>query len=158
MKQNEIIKLPDGRHRIETGLFLIVRNDGQHRYYQFVYKRSGTRFSVSLGNAELVQLNRAKELALKYRVMLANGEDPKKFVHPNLQKTKKKKNRKNSFETVAMEAIAARNEVKNWKNPKHHQQWINTITTYAVPVLGDMDVATISRNDVLNVLRPIWRS
>ena len=29
----------------------------------------------------------------------------------------------------------------DWKNPKHAQQWINTLATYAFPLIGRMLVA-----------------
>lgn len=43
-------------------------------------------------------------------------------------------------------------------NPKHRQQWRNTLTTYAVPELGAMLVQEIAVQDVLRVLEPIWRT
>jgi integrase len=45
-----------------------------------------------------------------------------------------------------------------WKNPKHAQQWENTLSTYAYPHIGDLPVADIDEALVLNVLRPIWES
>ena len=46
----------------------------------------------------------------------------------------------------------------SWKNAKHRQQWRNTLATYAIPIIGDMDVAGIATEDVLRVLEPIWRT
>ena len=43
-----------------------------------------------------------------------------------------------------------------WKNAKHRQQWQNTLSTYASPVIGNMDVKTIGFEDVLRVLEPMW--
>ena len=34
----------------------------------------------------------------------------------------------------------------------------NTLATYAIPIIGDMDVAEIATEDVLRVLEPIWRT
>jgi integrase len=45
-----------------------------------------------------------------------------------------------------------------WRNAKHRQQWRNTLDTYALPVLGEMSVATITTGDVLRVLTPIWQN
>jgi integrase len=45
-----------------------------------------------------------------------------------------------------------------WKNLKHGQQWINTLTTYVFPSIGSKKLADITVNDVSEVLRPIWLS
>lgn len=43
-----------------------------------------------------------------------------------------------------------------WKNAKHAQQWTNTLTTYAFPVIGSKHIADVNRADVLKVIEPIW--
>jgi hypothetical protein len=43
-----------------------------------------------------------------------------------------------------------------WRNPKHRQQWPNTLKTYVYPKLGALDVQTVDTDAVLDVLRPIW--
>ena len=45
-----------------------------------------------------------------------------------------------------------------WRNPKHRQQWRNTIKTYASPVFGALPVSEIDTNLVLEALEPIWTS
>ena len=40
-----------------------------------------------------------------------------------------------------------------WRNPKHRQQWRNTLATYAYPILGLLPVADVSTQDVLAVLQ-----
>ncbi len=43
-----------------------------------------------------------------------------------------------------------------FKNAKHAKQWRSTLETYALPVLGSMNVSEIELRDVLRVLEPIW--
>jgi integrase len=43
-----------------------------------------------------------------------------------------------------------------WKSRKHGRQWCATLKTYARDRLGSKPVDTITREDVLAVLRPIW--
>jgi len=43
-----------------------------------------------------------------------------------------------------------------WKNPKHRQQWFNTLETYVYPLIGDMPVTRIDVGDVVKVLTRIW--
>ena len=44
----------------------------------------------------------------------------------------------------------------SWKNPKHRQQWTNTLTTYVYPVFGDLTVGAVDTGLVVRVLEPIW--
>ena len=43
-----------------------------------------------------------------------------------------------------------------WKNPKHRQQWRNTLDTYVHPVIGSLSVQAVDVPLVLKVLQPIW--
>jgi integrase len=43
-----------------------------------------------------------------------------------------------------------------WKNPKHRQQWKNTLATYAYPSFGELSVAAVDTGLVLKALEPIW--
>jgi integrase len=45
-----------------------------------------------------------------------------------------------------------------WKNAKHGQQWINTVSQYALPVLGELPLNEIQPRHIADVLRPIWLS
>src|SRR5262249_47405294 len=43
-----------------------------------------------------------------------------------------------------------------WRNPKHRQQWKNTLATYGSPVVGKLPVSAVDTGLVLKVLEPIW--
>ena len=43
-----------------------------------------------------------------------------------------------------------------WKNKKHREQWINTLTEYAFPVIGKQRVDHVDTPDILRLLSPIW--
>jgi integrase len=45
---------------------------------------------------------------------------------------------------------------QSWKNAKHRQQWVSTLTTYVYPVIGDMPVKRLDVGDVVRVLAPLW--
>lgn len=47
---------------------------------------------------------------------------------------------------------------KEWKNPKHRQQWRSTLSTYVYPQIGQMGVDDIDLQHVLACLEPIWQS
>ena len=60
-----------------------------------------------------------------------------------------------TLEAVA-EAYISEHEA-GWKNPKHRQQWRNTIAAYVSPKLGTRPVSHITTEDILGVLRPVWK-
>ncbi len=45
-----------------------------------------------------------------------------------------------------------------WSNPKHKAQWQSTLNTYASPVIGKLPVAAIGLDEILRILRPIWKT
>jgi len=94
--------------------------------------------------------NRARELKEKIR----DGIDP-------LQERKEKQaalitaqRRGLVFSEAVDQYLSAK--LDQYKNPKHRQQWRNTLRTYAIPELGSMLVHDIQVQDILRVLQPIW--
>ncbi len=59
-----------------------------------------------------------------------------------------------SFDDCAARFIEAKRH--EWKNAKHAQQWQNTLNQHASPVFGSQPIATLTRDDVLRCLEPIW--
>ncbi|WP_278987355.1 phage integrase central domain-containing protein [Sphingobium yanoikuyae] len=55
-----------------------------------------------------------------------------------------------SFKECASNYISA--QQVGWKNSKHRQQWISTLTTYAFPYIGNTDVRAIDTKMVQDVL------
>jgi len=45
-----------------------------------------------------------------------------------------------------------------WRNRKHGDQWISTLTHYAFPLIGDKKLSEIETDDILAILEPIWGS
>ena len=43
-----------------------------------------------------------------------------------------------------------------WRNLKYADQWTNTITTYANPVIGSLPCSDVTTELVLEILKPIW--
>ena len=61
-----------------------------------------------------------------------------------------------TFQQVA-EAYVAAHEA-GWRNPKHRQQWTNTLQGYAYPRIGDLPIAGVDTSHVLSVLQPVWQT
>ena len=110
---------------------------------------------MGLGTCSDISLASAREIAEECRKLLKQGADP-------IETRKKTSIAQNgsqkcvTFEEAADRYIAAHES--SWKNAKHRQQWRNTLATYAIPIIGDMDVAEITTEDILRVLEPIWRT
>ena len=59
-----------------------------------------------------------------------------------------------TFKSCAETYIAAQSP--GWKSAKHAKQWTSSLTTYAYPVIGALDVGDITLEHMLLILQPIW--
>ena len=60
-----------------------------------------------------------------------------------------------TFGTFSKEWVASVED--GFRNPKHRQQWRNTLATYAGPI-ADVPVAELTTAQILGLLQPIWLS
>jgi integrase len=90
------------------------------------------------------------------RGVLARGDDPKAYREQRHRLKELEAARTKTFKNCAEEYIAANRA--GWRNPKHAQQWENTLATYAEPHFGSKGVADVNVEDVKAALLPIWQS
>jgi integrase len=111
---------------------------------------------MGLGPLADVALAKARDAARQARDLLRQGVDP--IDHRNAQRAaaKVEASRAVTFKGYAEGYITSHEA--SWKNPKHRQQWRNSLATYAYPVLGHLPVADVDTAAVLSVLRPVWQS
>lgn len=147
-----VFKLPDGKHSVGPNLNLVVR--GNSRTYVFRYSVDGKRKEKSLGSAEKSSISQAREQAEKFRVGLSEGHAPKTNKEVLVEDARKEE--APTFETYALKTIDKIASVRMWKNAKHKAQWFSTVKTYALPVLGKKKLADIKKQDILEILKPIW--
>ncbi len=135
------------------GLYLQVRGP-ENRSWLFRYKLHGRARLMGLGALSEVSLAEAREAAVAARKLVRQGVDP---IDQRQAKRAEATARAglNTFAEVADAYMAA--HAAGWRNPKHRQQWRNTLDTYAKPVLGSLSVAAIGTAEVTRVLEPIWR-
>ena len=146
--------LPPGMHGDGGGLYLRVQvtsGDRIAKSWLMRYRHAGRRRDMGLGAYPDVSLADARRKAEEARRMLAAGVDPIGAARAAASAA----GGIPSFREAAERYIAAHED--GWRNPKHRQQWRNTLTTYAYPRLGGMSVADIAVGDVLRVLEPIWK-
>ncbi len=135
-----------GRYADGNGLYLVVDPSGAKRWLLRITVQ-GRRRDIGLGSAGLVPLAEARDKAQAMRRIARDDGDP-------LAARREAKKTIPTFK-YAIELVHAENE-PTWKNPKHATQWLTTLKTYAVPVIGDYRVNTIDTPAVLRVLAPIW--
>lgn len=146
----DVLRVPDGKYRIERGLYLNVRRDGSSRSYYFRYNGK----EKTLGTVLDLTFNDAKRLAAKLRLEIAEG-NVEQAMSP---KERVELERIPTFAEVAKKAIDATEKTRRWKNEKHCAQWRSTIATYAIPVIGRKKISDITRADILKVVGPIWET
>lgn len=145
----------DGMHRAGPGLYLRVR--GGSSLWMCRFMQAGKAHEISLGAFSSLTLAAAVAQAADIRARLRAGENvlPTRALNrasepveaPALPLT---------FRDVAERLWASMKP--GWKNPKHAEQWISTLRTYAFPHLGGKPVAEVTTDDVLAALTPIWQS
>ena len=147
----------DGPH---TGLYLQVTpvHERVTRSWVFRYTSPTTRKrrELGLGSARIRKLADARALSAELRLRVLNGVDPKD--ERDRAKTTAISARASliTFDEALVQCMSAK--AIEWKNIKHGQQWQNTLTTYASPLLGRMSVDLITTELVYKVLQPIWQT
>ena len=129
------------------GLYLRVRPSARSWFY--IGTLNGKRIELGLGSVLDVSLAKAREKAAEVRVSTLDGKDPRL----ERSKAEAQTNPDHLFGVFAMKLV---DDIEDgFKNPKHRQQWRNTLKTYAEPLFM-MQLAKITTADVLSVLQPIW--
>lgn len=132
-------------HRVRGGLV--------QRYWIAKMMFGGKRIEVGIGSAHEISLKEAREANEAMRVNARNGIDPR--------------NRKVVADPAGIPTFSEavdlylKEKLKEFSNPKHVQQWENTLRDYASNPkggkgLGGKPVSTITTDDVLAVLKPLW--
>ena len=137
-----------------AGLGLNV-NTGGSRSWVFRARVAGVRRDMGLGGYPDVTLAQARELARVARAKIRAGVDPIEEARAARSALIAARMSAVSFSKATEQYLEAHEA--GWSNPKHRQQWENTLTTYAGPKIGQMLVRDIELPHVLSVLEPIWR-
>ena len=147
----------DGPH---TGLYLQVTpvNERVTRSWVFRYTSPTTRKrrELGLGSTRIRKLADARALSGELRLQVLNGVDPKDERDKTKATAIAARANQITFDEALIQCMSAK--ALEWKNIKHGQQWQNTLTTYASPLLGRMSVDLITTELVYKVLQPIWQT
>ena len=135
-----------GLHGDGGTLYLRVAPGGSRSWIQRL-TINGKRRDVGLGGWPLVTLAEAREFAFENRRLARRGGDPL---------AGKRRASAPTFREAAERTFEANRG--RWRNNKTTSNWLQGMVKRVLPVLGDMPVDTIGREDVLRILTPIWTS
>ncbi len=145
-----------GRYGDGGGLYFNVAPGGSKSWIQRV-RIDGRRLDKGLGGFPATTLTQARKLSDANRVAVADGRNPwadKEKAAVTVKPTGRGRARIPTFEEAAR--IAHVDQSKQFRNPKHAANWIQTLERHIFPVIGNIPVDEITRADVLAALKPIW--
>jgi len=149
-----IARLSDPGYYSDGGnLFLQVTKSGT-RSWIFRYGKDGKKREMGLGPFPLVTLAMAREKSLECRLQLLDGVDPISERNKSREAAAIVAARRITFAECAARLIESKRA--GWKNAKHAQQWENTLSTYAYPFIGTLEVSEVDTAGVRKCLDPIW--
>ncbi|MCG6556915.1 integrase arm-type DNA-binding domain-containing protein [Ruegeria sp. 1NDH52C] len=141
------------------GLLLHISNNGGKRWLlRFTSPLTGKRREMGLGPAGergKVSLADARAAADAARRLVQTGVDP---IQHRDEEVKRRRTEAARAAPKTFGAFAAEwldGNLSQFRNPKHRQQWRNTLTTYAAPI-WDTPLPDVTTDNVLAALRPIW--
>lgn len=142
MRQQDVFLLPDGRHGCGRGLQLVVKNNGKYRSWILRVAHGGRRYEFGLGAAKTLSLKAAQVKADQYRGWVACGYDPRTAASPAPESADLP-----AEPPLPDEEPVRRSESTAAEKEKAPEQLVHRFE----------DVAEITRDDVLSVLKPIWK-
>jgi hypothetical protein len=149
-----------GRYGDGAGLYLLVRSK-RAKFFLFRYTRGGRMREMGLGPATgrtAIKLAVARARARELHAVVREGRDP--LTEREAEKAKRdadaaKAAAAMTFADVADMYIAAHEA--SWRNPKHRQQWHNTLRGYVLPAIGELPVGGVDTGAVVKIIEPLWR-
>jgi len=145
-----------GRYPDGGGLLLAVTASGGRSWiFRYRSRTTGKHRDKGLGACDVVTLAEARRKADACRKLLDRGIDPIDQAQRRRQRAAEAAASVRTFGWCLEQLVASRAD--SWKNAKHKAQWLSTVRTYGAALL-DRDVASITTDDVVDVLGSIWKT
>jgi integrase len=139
-----------GRYADGQGLFLEVR--GGSRVWVYRYQLARRERLMSLGTAAAISLAEARQSHAEARSLVLRQIDP-------LDARQASRASAEAVATVSFAQAAAAYidaHQAGWHGPRSVAQWQNSLAAYALPRFGTKPVDSVTVDDVLKALSPIW--
>jgi integrase len=146
-----------GRHADGHGLDLIVDKAGR-RYWTYRYQQNGRSRTMSLGSADAIGLAEARARHAEARAQVLKGSDPlaaREQARAAAQEAAGATRRVPTLSDCAEAYVAAHGA--GWRGPRVADQWRHSLRDHVFPRLGNKPVGTLTTDDLLAVLEPIWK-
>lgn len=136
-----------------AGLYLLVAETGGRSWILRI-KVGDKRREIGLGGYPDISLADARIKAKEKRDDVSKGIDPVEAKRAAGSALKVAQSLAKTFRECAESYISTHKA--GWRNPKHAQQWANTLETYAYPVIGSILVKDVVTSHIKDILDPIW--
>ena len=133
------------------GLHLWVKAN-QKKYWIFRFTLNNKRQNTSLGCYPEITLKSARQRAIKLRNEINQGDNP--ISQKKSLKSLSPNSNIPTFGQFSEDYIKVMRP--KWSNEKHASQWINSLQTYAFPIIGNMQLDKIETEHIEKILIPIW--
>jgi len=145
------IKMHRERGRLADGggLYLQISKWGT-KAWEFRFTLNGRTRSMGLGRYDLVSLKEARAAAETLRQQVRDSKDPIEVRKAAILKAQVDAATSMRFKD-AVEKCISRKEGE-FRSERHGENWRRSIDAYAVPIIGGMNVADITTQDILRVL------
>jgi integrase len=130
------------------GLYMRVDYRDKSKQWIFIFQWHGKRKEMGLGSALAVSLGEARDRARGARAALEAGKNP-----IDERRADRASKDLHTFGAIADQLV--QDLSPQWKSPIHRRQWTTTLTVDAAP-LRALPASSITTDDVLGILRPIW--
>ncbi len=139
-----------------NGLYVQVKKSGL-KSWMFRYSFNGRRREMGLGHIDRYSLAEARIKAQE----LSNKVKEDITFNPIAEREQERQKQQLALNAKIITFQICMNEFitlkkAEWTNVKHAQQWTNTLTTYAIPFIGELDIKDIETSHIKELLHPIW--
>lgn len=118
--------------------------------YRFTSPVSGKRRAMGLGSLEICSLANARQKSLDLRRAIFEGIDPIDERQAKILGARESHQHSITFNEAADRCIKTKQA--EWSNSKHNDQWVSTIKTYALPIIGKLKVDQITTAHIVKLL------
>ena len=144
-----------GRYAVGDGVYLQI-SESNTRAWLLRYTLNGRARHMGLGPYSLITLAEARAKARDARRLLLDKIDPLEARRAAHRQRLLETARGKTFKDCAEAYIAAHEA--GWRDPRSQKQWVQSLTAYVYPHIGELSVADIDTGIVVSVLEQIWKT
>ena len=134
----KVQKLRTAGYHADGGCLYLRVAAGGSKGWIFRFTIAGRTRDAGLGSDPAISLVAARELAERYRRLVADGADPIEARRKEREARLLASSKAMTFEQCAQAFIAAHEA--GWSNLKHAYQWRATFATYCYPLIGPLPI------------------